>query len=74
MAEDWSAYSSSLHKHNKDSGEAQARADAEAGRENRRNGAPGINLQDDSDDEISEDQKLESEMMRAQGNQVSYMV
>lgn len=59
---------------NGEAGEAQARADAEAGRENRRNGAPGINLQDDSDDEISEDQKLESEMMRAQGNQVSYMV
>lgn len=59
---------------NGEAGEAQTQTDAEAGRENRGNHVSGINLQDDSDDEISENQKLEAEMMKAQGNQVSYMV
>lgn len=57
-----------------ENGEAQTQADAESGRENQRKRVTGINLQADSDDEISENQKLESEMMKAQGNQVSYMV
>ena len=57
-----------------ENGEAQTQADAESGRENQRKRVAGINLQADSDDEISENQKLESEMMKAQGNQVSYMV
>lgn len=57
-----------------ENGEAQTQADAESGRENQRKRVTGINLQVDSDDEISENQRLESEMMKAQGNQVSYMV
>lgn len=49
--------------------------DAQSGnaeRENNGNRTGGINLNDTSDDEISEEKQLEAEMMKAQGSSVNY--
>ena len=55
-------------------GEENAQSQADTGEKQSGNRITGINLKDDSDDEISEEQKLEAEMMKTQGNQISYVI